>query len=134
MNRGEPSEKPLTPKQTAAIAALLSHRRLDEAAEACGLSTSTLQRWMVLPQFQEALQQGSRNLLGAAISDLLRATSRATEVLIELLESEREGTRLKAAIAIYDRAAGAIEFHDLEVRLTALERELKHQRPARRYS
>ena len=37
-----------------AIAALLSHRSVEEAARAVGISANTLLRWMKEPEFQAA--------------------------------------------------------------------------------
>ena len=127
MGQNGPGGKKLNYRQEAAVAACISSHTLAEASQACGVSLTTLKRWMALPEFQEALMQGSRDLLGRAISELLRATSRAAGVLVELLESEHEATRLKAALGILDRSMGAVEYFDIEQRLALVEEQLKHK-------
>ena|SRR5580700_1465466 len=63
-------------KKEQAIAALLSHRNVEEAAKATGISSGTLKRWMQLPEFKaiylqarrEIVLQGFFGVLGALIS------------------------------------------------------------------
>jgi hypothetical protein len=120
--------KKLKARQQAAVGAILSTRTLAEASAASGVSTSTLKRWQVQPAFREALAEGSRDLLSSAITHLLRASSRAADVLVDLLESEAEGIKLRAAIALVDRVTDAIGYLDLEARLQSVEEQLRQRR------
>jgi hypothetical protein len=44
-------------KQEEAIAALLTHRNIEEAAGAAGIGARTLLRWLKIPEFQAAYRQ-----------------------------------------------------------------------------
>ena len=50
-------------KKEQAIAALLSHRNVEETAKAAGISAATLKRWMPLPEFKAAYLQGRREVV-----------------------------------------------------------------------
>ena len=47
-------------KKEQAIAALLSHRTIEDAAKAVGISFATLKRWMKLPEFNAEYLQARR--------------------------------------------------------------------------
>src|SRR5690349_16593690 len=49
-----------TRKKEAAIAALLTHRNVEEAARAAGIGTQTLYRWMKHPEFKAALRKAKQ--------------------------------------------------------------------------
>ena len=53
-------------KQEAAIAALLTHRNQEEAAEAAGISKRTLHRWLQMPAFQAAFREARRAAMSQA--------------------------------------------------------------------
>jgi hypothetical protein len=50
-------------KMEQAIAALLSHRSLEEAAPVAGISVATLKRWMRLPEFKAAHLEARRDVV-----------------------------------------------------------------------
>jgi hypothetical protein len=127
MSQNEPGGK-LKARQQAAVGAILSSRTLAEASANSGVSTATLKRWQAQPAFREALEQGSRDLLSSAITHMLRASSRAAETLVSLLESEQEGIRLRAALGLFDRVTEMVAYLDLEARLQSVEEQLKHRR------
>jgi hypothetical protein len=47
-------------KKEDAIAALLSHRSVEEAARAAGVGYKTLLRWLELPEFRDAYRKARR--------------------------------------------------------------------------
>jgi hypothetical protein len=47
-------------KQEDDMAALLTQRNVEEATRAAGIGTSTLLRWLKLPEFQEAYREARR--------------------------------------------------------------------------
>jgi hypothetical protein len=53
-------------KKEEAIAALMSHRTLEEAARAVGVATNTLLRWQQDPEFDAALRMARRAATGNA--------------------------------------------------------------------
>src|ERR1022692_4577756 len=74
-------------KKEQALAALLSHRNVEESAKAAGISSATLKRWLQLPEFKAAylaarreavLQANARiqqNSGAAAATDALKGVS-----------------------------------------------------------
>jgi hypothetical protein len=111
-------------KMEPAIAALLTHRNMEEAARAVGISANTLLRWMKEPEFETALREARRRVSDRAIGRLQDAAdAAATTVLKIMLDSNvPAGTRLRAAEVVLDRAVDAGEMEDVEDRLTKLER------------
>src|SRR5580693_8261078 len=72
-------------KQEDAIAALLTHRNLDEAAKAAGIGTRTLLRWMKDAEFDAAYREARRKAFGQSIARLQQGTSAAATTLLKLL-------------------------------------------------
>ena len=107
-----------------AIAALLSHRSVEEAARAVGIAPNTLRRWMKQPDFDAAYREAKRDVFSQSIARLQQASSAAASTLIKLAvdPSTPAATRLRAANSILDRSGKAIETEDTQARLTALER------------
>ena len=61
-------------KQEEAIAALLTHRSIEEAAKACGIAPRTLLRWLKVPEFKAAYRAARREAVGQAIARVQQAT------------------------------------------------------------
>ena len=116
-----------TCKQEAALAALAAYPTIEEASQACGVSVSTLKRWLQREDFRAGLRAAGRRLLDASLDDLIRASRRAVAVLVEAMESEKETIRVKAATTLLDRAVQATQVFDLETRLESLEQALLRQ-------
>ena len=100
----------LTPKQHAAINALLATRTVEEAAETAGCHPASIRRWMKDGGFSAALQ-------GSA--------TRAAHTLEDELDSDSSGVRVRAAISILERAIKGTELYDVIERLEALEEVLE---------
>lgn len=111
----------LTPKQRQAIAALLSQPTLTAAAKQVGVSREGLYRWLKEPDFADALAAAESEHLQAVQRGLLAASERALIVLGNLLASESESIRLRAALGILEQVIRLREFADFDARLTALE-------------
>jgi hypothetical protein len=111
-------------KQEGAIAALLTQRNVEEAARAAGIGTRTLLRWLKLPEFLAAYRQARREAYGQAIARLQQGTSAAATTLLKTMidPGTPASVRVRAAEAIFNHAAKAIEIEDIEARVTALER------------
>ena len=107
-----------------AVAALLTQRNAEEAAKAVGISVATLMRWQKLPEFQVLYREGRRNAYAQAIARLQQGTSAAATTLIKLLIDPKtsDSVRLRAAEAIFNHAAKAIEIEDIDARVSELER------------
>jgi len=110
-------------KQEEAIAALLVQRNVDEAAKSIGIAPRTLIRWMKLPEFQTAYREARRAAFGQALARLQQGTAAAATTLLKTMidPGTPPSVRVRAAEAIFNHAAKAIEIEDVEVRVTALE-------------
>jgi hypothetical protein len=110
-------------KKEAAIVALLTQRNVDEAAKSVGISANTLLNWMKLPEFQEAYRDARREAYGQAIARLQQGTSAAATTLLKVLidPGTPASVKVRAAEAIFNHSAKAIEIEDIEARVRALE-------------
>ena len=111
-------------KKEQAIAALLSHRNVEEAARAVGISSNTLLRWTKEPEFDAAYREARRAASCQSIARLQDAAGAAvTTVLKIMLDSKvSAGTRLRAAEIVLTQTAKAIEIEDIDERVAELER------------
>lgn len=95
----------LTSKQEAVIAALLTENSYLAAAGKAGVSPATVYRWMRLPTFRTAYRQARRELVEAAVGRMQAATGQAIDALLHVArQGRRDGDRVRAAVALLDRA------------------------------
>jgi hypothetical protein len=111
-------------KKEAAIAALLSHRNVDEAAQAVDVGATTLWRWLKLSQFQAEYRKARRDAFSQSIARLQQGTAAAATTLLKTMidPATPASVRVRAAEAIFNHAAKAIEIEDIEARVSELER------------
>ena len=115
-----------------AIAALLTSARLEDAARGCGVSKSTLCRWLQEPAFQDAFRAARRQVLEAAVSSLQGAAGAAVEALSRNLRCRKPSIEVQAARAVLDHAMRRVEFFELEDRVRQLEAAIRQQTGDRR--
>jgi hypothetical protein len=110
-------------KMEQAIAALLSHRSIEDAAREVGVSANTLLRWMKEPEFQDACRQARRTVFSHAIGRLQDAAGAAATTLLKIMVdlSTPAATRLRAIEIVLEQAAKAGEMEDIEDRVAKLE-------------
>lgn len=119
----------LTPKQEAAILALLESPTLEGAARIGGVSRGSLWAWMKAEPFKGKLTAARGELFRENIAGLKATLSGATAKLAALLSSKDEGVRRLAASTLWSLSLKANETLDIEERLLRLERiaeENKH--------
>ena len=111
-------------KMEAAIAALLSQRNHEEAAQVAGVSKSSLNRWLKMPEFQSAYLEARRAAMFQANARLQQASSAAVSTLVKVMvdPSTPASARVRAADCILARGNQGLENEDLDSRLAALER------------
>ena len=111
-------------KMEQAIAALLTHRSVEEAARAVGISANTLLRWMKEPEFEAECREARRTVFSQAIGRLQDAAGAAATTVLKIMvdPNVRSGTRLRAAEVVLEQAAKAGEMKDIEDRVAKLER------------
>ena len=117
----------LQPKQSKALAALLSQPTMREAAKDCGISETTLWRWLNDDAFQAAYRQARRQVVEQAMSELQAACSDAVATLRKNLNCGAANVEVSAAKTILDQAVKAIELTDMEERLEQLEQLFQAQ-------
>jgi transposase-like protein len=110
-------------KKEEAIAALLTHRTIEEAARSLDIATKTLLRWMKEPEFDAAYRAAKRAAFGQSIARLHHLSSAAVSTLgkIMLDSATPPGTRVRAADSILDDTTKAIEIEDIDARVRELE-------------
>src|ERR1035438_738815 len=123
---GSPGSK-FTRKKEEAIAALLTHRSIEEAAKAIGIGTQTLLRWLKVPEFDAAYRQARRAAFSQSTARRQQATSAAVSTLLKIMvdTGAPPSVRVRAADSVLDHAKQAIEIEDVEVRVAALEQAAK---------
>ena len=106
-------------KKEAAIAALLTHRTLDEAARAVGISSNTLLRWQQDPEFEAAFRKARLIAYGQTTARLHQASGAAVSAVLKILVDSgvQASARLRAADLVLAHTAKAIEIEDVMVRL-----------------
>jgi hypothetical protein len=111
-------------KMEQAIAALLSHRNVEDAARAVGVSVNTLRRWMQVPGFQAACREARRKILSQAIGQLRNAAGAAAKTVLKIMVDPTvpAGIRLRAAEVVLDQAVKAGKMEEIADRLAKLER------------
>ena len=111
-------------KQEDAIAALLTHRNIEEAARAAGVGTRTLIRWLKLPDFGKEYRKARREAVHQSVARMQQATGAATSVVLKLMTDPNvpAAVKLRAAECVFDRAFKGVELEDIEARVAELER------------
>jgi transposase-like protein len=111
-------------KMEQAIAALLSHRNVEEAARAIGISANTLLRWTKEPEFEAACREARRTAFSHSIVRLQDAAGAAVTTVLKIMLDLKApaGTRLRAAEVVLEQATKAIETESIEARVAELER------------
>jgi len=115
-----------------AIAAILTTASLDAAATVCGVSKSTLNRWLREPAFAEALRQAGRQVLDEALAQLQALARPAVDALKRNLRCRRPGTEVQAARTVLEHATRSVELFELADRVEALEQAIRLREGGRR--
>ena len=120
-------------KKESAIAALLTHRNIEEAARATGIGTQTLLRWLRVPEFESAYREARRDTYSQSIARLQQASSAAVSTLLKVMIDPHApaASRIRAADCVLGHTAKGIEIEDIEVRVTELERAAERAKPGR---
>ena len=120
-------------KKEAAIAALLIHRSVEDAARAAGIGVTTLLRWMQIPEFDAAYRKALRVAVSQATARLQQNSGAAVSTMLKIMVDPNApaSCRLRAADSVMDHARQGIE-EDIEVRVADLERAADLSKSPRR--
>jgi hypothetical protein len=96
-----------------------------------GIATNTLLSWMKVPEFQADYREAKRAAYSQAIARLQHATSAAAATLVKTMidAATPASVRVRAAEAIFNHAAKAMEIEDIEARVAELERAAGTSQP-----
>jgi hypothetical protein len=113
----------LSRNQDRAIAALLVHVSMSEAADAAGIGDVTLWRWMQLPDFKEQYRLARREAVSQAVGHLQGACSVAVVALKDIAQDVTcpARARVSAARKVLELAIKGVELEDLAARVEELE-------------
>jgi hypothetical protein len=119
-------------KQEEAIVALLTHRTIEEAAEAARIGTRTLLRWLKLPEFRAEYLKARREAVHQAVARLQQATGAASLTILKLMTDANvpAAVRLRAAECVFVHAIKGIEVEDIDARVAELERAANEANPS----
>jgi len=120
-------------KQEEAIAALLTHRTVEEAARAVGIATKTLLRWLELTEFKASYLKARRQSVFQAVARMQQATGAATSTVLKLMADPNmpAAIRLRAAECVFDRSIRGLELEDIEARVAELERAAEFEKASK---
>lgn len=113
----------ITPAQTRTIAALLTHRTIEEAAKAAGVTPRTITRWLENRNFCFHLAGAEANVIDQATRQLIALQGDAIQTMAGIMDDGKvsPAVRLRAAQAILDTVIRLRELRNVEARLLALE-------------
>lgn len=117
-------------KTEQAVAALLSHATIEEAAKAVDIAVITLRRWLRDEEFRSEYERARRQLMEHAAARLQQASSLAVETLRGIMQDETApaSARAMAARIVLEMGQRATELFDIEARVTVLERAENERR------
>ena len=116
-----------TRKMHHAVIAPLQSPTVEGAAGLCGVSESTLSRWIKRSDFQDVYKQARSELVQRSLSSLQTASSEALDALKCNLACGLPAIEVRAASALLDQSLRATELLGIEARLDALECAVKSQ-------
>ena len=118
------TESPLSPRKSAAVAAILTNTTLEGAARAARVNPRTLNRWLSDDSsFRTELARQRSVVIADVLTGLARASKDAVTVLHVIANSAGApaASRVQASRAILELARGFEEQNTLATRLAALE-------------
>src|SRR4051794_33895312 len=94
----------LTPKQARLVEALLAAPTVRVACQRAKVAERSYRDWAKQDEFAEVLATARKAALAEAVGVLQGLMTPAARTLRKCLRSNRDGDRIKAAVAILDRA------------------------------
>ena len=114
----------MTPRKERALQALLVSRTRAEAAQAAGVSESTLRQYMKDPEFLERYKQAFGEMVADATRQAQQTLSPALSVLKEIMmdRDEQASARITAARSVLEYSLKLCEQTDILEQLRELEK------------
>jgi hypothetical protein len=116
----------LPPRQTRALACLLSEATISAAASRAQVGEATLRRWLRTESFSQAFQQARQESYRESLRLLRRAANAAISVLVKVMQDTDapKTARIRAAEVILEHDRKGVVEEDLLIRVQALEEQL----------
>lgn len=116
----------LSRKKEQAISCLLQYPTVERAAQAAGVSSITLFRWMKQEDFKTAYEEARRELLTRTIGRIQSAAGEALEVLRGIMNDSTApiSCRVSAARTVLETCFRAAEQYDTREWLQELENKI----------
>ncbi len=126
----------ITPKQEAAIVALLNEPTVARAAITADVDERTMHRWLADPDFARAYRNARRLAFAQAIAVTQRYAPLAVHALGKIMADTKvtAAARVSAATALLKFSRESIELDDLASRVDELERSLGGGEKSNAYS
>jgi hypothetical protein len=112
----------------AAATAIAGGATLKAAAETANVGARTVRRWNEDPAFQTLVQDIRSRMVGTAVGKLSNGMSAAATALMELVESEDQHVKLKAARSVLELGVKLTELAELDRRIRVLEVRVAEKR------
>ena len=108
-----------------ALPVLARESNLTKASKEIGVDREQIYNWLRDEEYRKQVDDLRTALVDEAISGLKSNVSKATGVLVSLMEDENPQIRLKAANDVINHVAKFIEMRDIEGRLKEMEKVVK---------
>jgi len=120
--------KKLTERQRRCLPFLISCKNVTEGCKRAGITTECFYTWLEQPHFKTELNRLRNAAMNQGLQQLRDAVTEASRRLIDLLESESEETRRKAACNILEYSLRIAELQEVENRLIQIEKVILERR------
>ncbi len=128
---GNGVKEQLSDKQLRVNPHLLAAPSIEEGCKQAKIGKATLYEWLKNETFKGEIRRQRQEIVTGALETLKANVTKATEVLVGLLDSENEGIKHRAAKDIIEFTQKAIEFEELERRIVAIEDQIEQRRGRR---
>ncbi|CAN5812366.1 hypothetical protein BH23PLA1_BH23PLA1_24870 [soil metagenome] len=124
-----PNANPRNPSKAEQAALLLAQgHSIAATGRLVGAGERTVKRWNQSPRFRARVDDHRRGLVDATVGRLVLSSTKAVNVIVELMGSaDSDSTRLAAAKAILDKLPALHEYAALNDRMKEIERRLDEQ-------
>ena len=114
----------LSLRQLHALPFILANPSISQAAKQCGVSDKQIWDWLNQEEFRSELYRQRTSIISKVTSNLQKASLKASEILIELMENGKTDTiKHKAAVDLLNLTIKFTNCYELEERIQKLERE-----------
>ena len=102
-------------------------RTVKEASQKAGIRLATVFKWLKNPIFKAELDRLREEIISDVVDRLKVHCMKATDVLVNLMESENEVIRRGSANDILNHTHTFVEMRELAIRLDAVEKNIKER-------